>query len=74
MPDGSDWPFQSPSIETQHKRAETHDGKLHTTRQDGGAGVGGSIVAALAGSLGASLTVSTPRRGSINTVDLDPPE
>ena len=71
MPAGTDWPFGSPSIETQRDRAEQDQGALHTRGESGEAGVGGSIVAALSQSLGASLTVSTPKRGTIITVDFD---
>jgi len=72
MPAGSDWPFGSPSIETQHDRAEHDEGALDTRGQQGEAGVGGSIVAALSGSLGAALTVASPKRGTIVSVEFDP--
>lgn len=71
MPYGSEWPSGSPSIESQRDRAEHDEGALDTTGHDGRSGVGGSIVAALSQSLGASLNVSTPKRGSIITVDFD---
>ena len=72
MPGDSDWPFASPSIETQHARAETDAGTLDTKGHDGASGVGGSIVAALTESLGASLHITTPKRGTIVTIDIDP--
>lgn len=72
MPAGSDWPFGSPSIEAQRHRARHGSGALDTTGHRGASGVGGSIVAALSKSLGASLNVSTPKRGTIITVDIEP--
>lgn len=71
MPEDSDWPFGSPSIETQRNRAERGDGPLDTTGRRGEAGVGGSIVAALSGSLGASLSVYTSEQGTAITVDFE---
>ena len=71
MPEGSNWPFASPSIENQHERAEREDGTLDTTGHGAKPGVGGSIVAALTDSLGASLHVTRPKRGTIITVDLE---
>ncbi|MFC3230191.1 PAS domain-containing protein [Marinibaculum pumilum] len=72
LPGGSDWPAGSPSIETQRDRAENDAGALDTGGHGGEAGVGGSIVAALSGSLGATLNVASAGRGTIITVDFSP--
>lgn len=71
MPEGSNWPFDSPSIERQREKAAHDGGRLDTTGDEMKPGVGGSIVAALSESLGASLNVTRPKRGTIITVDLD---
>jgi len=71
MPEGSNWPFGAASIENQHERAEREDGELDTTGHAQKPGVGGSIVVALTESLGASLNVTKPKRGTIITVDID---
>jgi PAS domain S-box-containing protein len=70
LPEGSNWPFAAPSIETQHERAEKGKGRLDTTGHDDEPGVGGSIVAALTDSLGASMSITRPKRGTIITVDI----
>jgi PAS domain S-box-containing protein len=70
LPEGSNWPFGAASIETQYERAEKSEGQLDTTGHDHEPGVGGSIVAALTESLGATLAVTRPKRGTIITVDL----
>lgn len=70
LPEGSNWPFGAASIEAQHERAEKSEGQLDTTGHDNEPGVGGSIVAALTESLGATLSVTRPKRGTIITVDL----
>lgn len=72
MPSASDWPFGAPSIETQTDRAERDEGALDTTGHRRKAGVGGSIVAALIRSLGATLTVTSPDRGTYVAVDVTP--
>ena len=72
LPKGSAWPFNSPSIESQRDKAEHDKGTLDTTGHGRRSGVGGSIVAALADSLGASLHVTSPERGTIITLDFDP--
>lgn len=69
MPEELNWPFGAPSIERQHDKAEQGTGALDTTGH-GEAGVGGSIVAALTKSLGASLNRAKPKHGTIITVDL----
>jgi PAS domain S-box-containing protein len=70
MPDGLRWPDEAPSLAEQHDRAENSGGALDTTGEVGHSGVGGSIVAALVSSLGATLAVTRPRRGTIVTVDI----
>ncbi len=65
MPEGTDWPVTAPSIAAQHRQAEEGAGRLDTTAHGGQPGVGGSIVAALARSLRADLTVaSRPGEGT----------
>ncbi|MDF0602955.1 PAS domain-containing protein [Psychromarinibacter sp. C21-152] len=71
LPEGSDWPFGAPSIERQRERAAQDEGTLDTTGHGRKSGVGGSIVAALIDSLGASLALTRPKRGTIVTVDLE---
>lgn len=70
LPEGSNWPFSAASIQTQHDRAEQHDGALDTTGGAGKPGVGGSIVHALTQSLEAELSITRPEQGTIVTVDL----
>jgi two-component sensor histidine kinase len=72
MPEGSNWPFGAPSIESQRRRAEEKEGRLDTTGHGTEPGVGGSIVAALADSLGASVRVTSPKQGTVITVDFNP--
>lgn len=72
IPADSSWPHGSPSIEAQQDRARTDSGTLDTRGHAGKPGVGGSIVAALSESLGASLHVAKPSRGTIITVDFTP--
>lgn len=71
IPGDYDWPFGAPSIETQRARAEHDRGELDTTGHGRQPGVGGSIVVALTESLGASLAVKRPGRGTIVTVDFN---
>lgn len=71
IPEGYNWPFGAPTIEAQHTRAEVHrNGPLDTTGHDHEPGVGGSIVAALTDSLGATLSVTNLSQGTLVTVDL----
>jgi PAS domain S-box-containing protein len=70
MPAGSNWPFGAPSLEAQRDRAAQEGGALETTGGDARPGVGGSIVAALTDSLGATLSVTRPKHGTIVTVDI----
>ncbi|MEE4119759.1 MAG: ATP-binding protein [Paracoccaceae bacterium] len=69
MPEGTDWPVTAPSITAQHRQAEEGEGRLDTTAQSGQPGVGGSIVAALARSLRADLTIA-PRPGGGTSVTI----
>lgn len=69
---GSTWPFGAPSIEKQHARAQDGDGKLDTTGHGQHSGVGGSIVAALARSLGADIEVESPAPGTRITLEFEP--
>lgn len=72
IPEGYKWPFGAPSIEAQRDRAEEHsNGPLDTTGHDREPGVGGSIVAALTDSLGATLSVTNLKQGTLVSVDLD---
>ncbi len=70
MPEGADWPFGAQSIEAQTDRAAQGTGALDTTGGEARPGVGGSIVAALTESLGATLSVTRPKHGTIVTVDI----
>lgn len=63
MPEGTDWPVTAPSIAAQRRQAEEGEGRLDTTAHGGQPGVGGSIVAALARSLRAELTVASRTGG-----------
>jgi PAS domain S-box-containing protein len=69
MPEGTNWPFGAPSIESQRERAAESEGALDTTGHDRVAGVGGSIVAALTTSLDATLSVTLPGRGTVVSVE-----
>ncbi len=73
LPEGSTWPYGAASIEDQRDRARSETGELDTTGH-GKSGVGGSIIVALTQSLGAELNVLRPKRGTIITLDIDPPE
>jgi PAS domain S-box-containing protein len=72
LPEGSDWPRDSLSVEDQRTRAETQDGALDTTGHDGRSGVGGSIILALTKTLGATLNVNRAMQGTIVTVEFEP--
>lgn len=72
MPEGSDWPFAAPSVESQRDRARHGRGRLDTTGHGREAGVGGSIVAALSQSLGASVRIASSQVGTSIIVDFDP--
>lgn len=74
MPEGSDWPSGSASIERQRDRAEHGAGKLDTTGHGKEAGVGGSIVMALTTSLGATLDVTSSDQGTTVTVNFEAAE
>jgi PAS domain S-box-containing protein len=69
LPDGSDWPYRSPSVADQSERTRSEGGELDTTGQGGRSGVGGTIVVALTETLGARLDVNRALRGTIVTVD-----
>lgn len=72
MPEGSNWPTAAPSIERQKARAQHHEGELDTTGHGTEPGVGGSIVAALTDSLGATLAVTREEEGTLVTVEVEP--
>lgn len=72
MPADSHWPFSAPTRGSERDKAPHASGEPVMTGRARKAGIGGSIVAALTRSLGASLTVATPESGTIITVDIDP--
>ncbi|UWQ21499.1 PAS domain-containing protein [Jannaschia sp. W003] len=72
MPEGSQWPKGSPSVEAQRRRAEAQDaaGETLDTRSEGHhSGLGGSIVAAMIGNLAGDLTVSSSEHGTVVHLD-----
>ena len=71
MPEGRNWPFGAPSIETQRERAARDAGELDTTGHGKEPGVGGSIVVAMVQSLHAALHVKSSEKGTKITVDLN---
>ncbi|GGL72440.1 PAS domain-containing protein [Wenxinia marina] len=71
LPEDSNWPYESMSVEGQRERAEHEDGELDTTGDKSHSGVGGSIIVALTKTLGATLDVNRALRGTIVTVDFE---
>ncbi len=72
LPEGIDWPYESPSVEAQHARANSDDDELDTTGHGGKSGVGGTIIVALTKTLSATLDINRAPRGTIATVDFEP--
>lgn len=71
LPEGSSWPFNAKRVEHQKDKAGHGEGQLDTRGKHGEPGMGGSIVAALAKSLGAELDVSSATVGTMVTLDLE---
>ena len=71
LPDDSNWPESAPSVERQRDRVREEGGSLDTTGRGVRSGMGGSIVKALAESLGAELSVTSATRGTVITMDFD---
>lgn len=72
LPQDSQWPYESLSVEAQRSRAKHEGGELDTTGHDGHSGVGGTIIMSLTQMLGATLDVNRSLKGTIVTVDFEP--
>jgi len=74
LPEDSNWPEESASIQEQRGRTESEEGELDTTSGDSDSGLGGSIVRGLTQMLGADIDVETGDGGTKISIDLNEAE
>lgn len=72
IPEGVDWPSGSAGKRGGHAHADCADSTAAASELNGRSGMGGSIAKALIQSLGATLNVSRPGRGTLITIDFEP--
>lgn len=74
LPDGSTWPFDSPSVEKRREEtdaADETDAALDTKGHGRKSGLGGSIARAMIDFLDGDLSVSSSEHGTVVMVDLE---